>query len=183
MSESSRSGKNVILFTHYSIIQAWLRSCLFFYLHGRSSTPQLKDKYNNEPVGPSVLVYFTEVNTKATGNKQIMILGFEEGWPGFADADYNDIVILLEGNLPEPTSKRFFCEDKKSFDWDYNDVDALQKVCFISLQLYAHHGYRCLSPEVLLRGDGHPACTSHHLFHDSVIPDRLRRCPRLRLRS
>lgn len=86
---------------------------------GRSSTPQLKDRYNNEPAGPSVLVYSMEV---AEGNKQIMILGFEDGWSGSADADYNDIVILLEGNLPEPTSKRFFCEDKESFDWDYNDV-------------------------------------------------------------
>lgn len=88
-------------------------------LNGRSSTPQLKDRYNNEPAGPSVLVYSMEV---AEGNKQIMILGFEDGWAGSADADYNDIVILLEGNLPEPTSKRFFCEDKESFDWDYNDV-------------------------------------------------------------
>lgn len=82
----------------------------------------LKDKYEIEPAGPSVLVYSTEINVQAQGNKQIMMIGFEDGFSGNADADYNDIVIVLEGNLPEPTSKRFFCEDKESFDWDYNDV-------------------------------------------------------------
>ena len=91
----------------------------YLTLHGT-----LKDRYGNTPAGPSVLVYSTEVNTQAQGdNKQIMILGFEDGWSDEnADADYNDIVIVLEGNLPEPASKRFFCEDKNSFDWDYNDV-------------------------------------------------------------
>ena len=99
-----------------------------FYLqaYNASSNPtgnyDLVDRYDNNPAGPSVLVYSMEVNAQAEGNKQIMILGFEDGWAGSADADYNDIVILLEGNLPEPTSKRFFCEDKESFDWDYNDV-------------------------------------------------------------
>ena len=73
-------------------------------------------KYN----GTSTLAYSTQLNDE---NKQVMILGFEDGWrPGPADWDFNDIIILIEGDLPEPTSKRFFCEDLESFDWDYNDV-------------------------------------------------------------
>ncbi|MBR5716150.1 MAG: hypothetical protein IKX59_06140 [Bacteroidales bacterium] len=102
-------------YTYYSNSSTYYRS---------NSTRTLQDRYNVNPAGPSVLVYSTEVNTQAQGdNKQIMILGFEDGWSdNNADADYNDIVIVLEGNLPEPASKRFFCEDKKSFDWDYNDV-------------------------------------------------------------
>ena len=73
-------------------------------------------KYN----GSSTLAYSTQLNDE---NKQVMILGFEDGWrPGPADWDFNDVIILIEGDLPEPTSKRFFCEDLESFDWDYNDV-------------------------------------------------------------
>ncbi len=99
------------------------------YNGGTFSTPsgveghdELEDRYQNNPAGPSVLVYSKEVKDGDT-YKRIMIIGFEDAWADKnADADYNDVVIVLEGNLPEPTSKRFFCEDKESFDWDYNDV-------------------------------------------------------------
>jgi len=71
--------------------------------------------------GTSTLLYSSEMN-----GKQYMIIGFEDAWaygenPG-PDYDFNDIVIVLEGELPVPTSKRFFCEDLQSYDWDYNDV-------------------------------------------------------------
>jgi len=78
--------------------------------------------------GTSTLLYSKELN-----GKQYMIIGVEDAW-GFAnnrntnaatghpDYDFNDVVIVLEGDLPVPTSKRFFCEDLQSYDWDYNDV-------------------------------------------------------------
>lgn len=76
--------------------------------------------------GTSTLLYSSEIN-----GKQYMIIGFEDAW-GYGnnrptgdnqpDYDFNDIVIVIEGELPVPTSKRFFCEDLQSTDWDYNDV-------------------------------------------------------------
>ena len=76
--------------------------------------------------GTSTLLYSSELN-----GKQYMIIGFEDAWAysnnqptgsNQPDYDFNDIVIVLEGKLPVPTSKRFFCEDLQSYDWDYNDV-------------------------------------------------------------
>ncbi len=76
--------------------------------------------YLNYP-GAATLLYSTE-----NDGKQYMIIGFEDAWhlgcPGNPDLDYNDIIFVLEGQLPVPTSKRFFCEDLQSYDWDYNDV-------------------------------------------------------------
>ena len=72
--------------------------------------------------GPSTLVATKEVKGDDGKDKQIMIIGFEDGWQGDPDDDFNDVVLIIEGDLPEPTSKRFFAEDKNSFDWDYNDV-------------------------------------------------------------
>lgn len=102
-------------YTYYSNSTTFTRS-------NSTSSYTYTDKYRKVHDGPSTLVYSMEVNDDAEGDKQIMILGFEDGWSGQADADYNDVVIILEGNLPVPTSKRFFAEDKKSLDWDYNDV-------------------------------------------------------------
>ncbi len=58
-----------------------------------------------------------------------MIIGFEDCWGQGShhtqfelDKDFNDVVFIIEGNLPIPSSKRFFCEDRTSYDWDYNDV-------------------------------------------------------------
>ena len=78
--------------------------------------------------GCSTLLYSNE-RTDENGNKfQSMIIGVEDMW-GYGDDDivtpdydFNDIVFVLEGDLPVPTSKRFFCEDLQSTDWDYNDV-------------------------------------------------------------
>jgi hypothetical protein len=81
--------------------------------------------------GPSTLLYSTEYYDEETQtDKQIMIIGFEDCWGQGesqytqfeCDKDFNDVVFIIEGNLPLPSSKRFFCEDKTSFDWDYNDV-------------------------------------------------------------
>lgn len=58
-----------------------------------------------------------------------MMIGIEDAWgqgtPGTQftlDLDFNDIVLFIEGELPVPSSKRFFAEDKSQYDWDYNDV-------------------------------------------------------------
>lgn len=76
--------------------------------------------------GTSTLLYSSEID-----GKQYMIIGFEDAWgygnnrptgSSHPDYDFNDIVIVIEGELPVPTSKRFFCEDLQSTDWDYNDV-------------------------------------------------------------
>ena len=82
--------------------------------------------------GPSTLLYSTDHIDPETGkDEQVMMIGFEDAWghgtgngtqSNWFDYDFNDVVFLIEGELPVPTSKRFFCEDKTSFDWDYNDV-------------------------------------------------------------
>ena len=79
--------------------------------------------------GTSTLLYTTEDITE-DHDEQIMMIGIEDAWglngrrytQNYLDYDYNDIVLLIEGELPVSENKRFFAEDKKSFDWDYNDV-------------------------------------------------------------
>ena len=75
--------------------------------------------------GCSTLLYSAErIDAEAGVDEQVMMIGFEDAWNlgNGPDFDFNDVVLLIEGKLPIPTAKRFFCEDKKSFDWDYNDV-------------------------------------------------------------
>ena len=100
----------------------------------RDGTPQTFSDYG----GASVLLYSSERYDEATNmDEQIMMIGFEDAWghgpyqgtsvgngtkDGWFDKDFNDVIVLIEGKLPLPTAKRFFCEDKNSFDWDYNDV-------------------------------------------------------------
>ena len=97
-------------------------------------TPQVFSDYG----GASTLLYSSERIDEATGmDEQVMMIGFEDAWghgpykgtsvgngtkDGWFDKDFNDVVFLIEGKLPVPTAKRFFCEDKSSYDWDYNDV-------------------------------------------------------------
>ncbi|MBR5067965.1 MAG: hypothetical protein IKX25_01050 [Bacteroidales bacterium] len=86
--------------------------------------------------GTTTLLYSTDHIDPVTGrDEQVMMIGLEDAWghdngnddaegtqTGWFDKDFNDVVVLIEGELPVPTSKRFFTEDKKSYDWDYNDV-------------------------------------------------------------
>ena len=74
--------------------------------------------------GPSTLLYSLENLTADGTQKQIIVLGFEDIWfpGGTSDRDFNDVVLFIEGSLPIASSKRFFSEDLKSFDYDYNDV-------------------------------------------------------------
>lgn len=83
--------------------------------------------------GMSTLLYSTEHIDDVTGkDEQVMMIGIEDAWGhegtentqdiSWFDKDFNDIVVLIEGELPVPSAKRFFIEDKTSFDWDYNDV-------------------------------------------------------------
>ena len=100
----------------------------------RDGTPQTFSDYD----GASTLLYSAERIDETTGmDEQVMMIGFEDAWghgaykgasagngtmDGWFDRDFNDVVLLIEGKLPVPAAKRFFCEDKNSFDWDYNDV-------------------------------------------------------------
>lgn len=74
--------------------------------------------------GPSTLLYSLEKLTEDGTQEQIIVLGFEDIWfpGGTSDRDFNDVVLFIEGSLPIASSKRFFSEDLKSFDYDYNDV-------------------------------------------------------------
>lgn len=83
--------------------------------------------------GASTLINTTEHIDETTGkDEQIIMIGFEDAWgldgnsqdgvPDYDDYDFNDVVILIEGDLPVAENKRFFCEDKSKVDWDYNDV-------------------------------------------------------------
>lgn len=83
----------------------------------------------NGYVGASTLLYNME-----NDGEQYMVIGFEDGWgydycTNYAssnydnpDFDFNDIIFVLAGKLPVASPKRFFCEDRTSYDWDYNDV-------------------------------------------------------------
>lgn len=79
---------------------------------------------NNDYEGTSTLFY----GTPEGSNTQVMVIGFEDMWVQGVfnnippDYDFNDVIIFIEGELPEPSSKRFFAEDLASFDFDYNDV-------------------------------------------------------------
>ena len=87
--------------------------------------------YNNYG-GCTTLLYTTShiVDETSGAEEQVMMVGLEDAWglngskgtPNYLDYDFNDVVILIEGELPVPTAKRFFVEDKSSYDWDYNDV-------------------------------------------------------------
>ena len=95
-------------------------------------TPQVFSDYG----GASTLLYSSErIVPSEHVDEQVMIIGFEDAWghdngddaneltqTGWFDKDFNDIVVILIGKLPEPSSKRFFAEDLESFDYDYNDV-------------------------------------------------------------
>ena len=81
--------------------------------------------------GMSTLLYSDDHISSSTNlEEEIMIIGIEDafghngsnGTINFLDYDFNDIVLYIKGDFPEPTSKRFFTEDKKQFDYDYNDV-------------------------------------------------------------
>lgn len=102
-----------------------------------SNQPPVFVDYNGENVtfekyvGPSTKLYTTERIDESTGkDEQIMMIGFEDafgldgtkGTNDYDDYDFNDIVLLIEGDLPVSENKRFFAEDKSAYDWDYNDV-------------------------------------------------------------
>ena len=81
--------------------------------------------------GNSTLLFTTERIDESTGkDEQIMMIGFEDAWglngsnytPDYLDLDFNDVVLIIDGELPVSDTKRFFIEDKSAFDWDYNDV-------------------------------------------------------------
>ena len=100
-----------------------------FYLSYRGDNGVNYTYYSNvrpdpDYEGTSTLFYGTPEGSKS----QVMVIGFEDMWVQGAfqniapDYDFNDIIIFIEGELPEPSSKRFFAEDLASFDYDYNDV-------------------------------------------------------------
>ncbi|MBR5067967.1 MAG: hypothetical protein IKX25_01060 [Bacteroidales bacterium] len=115
----SGSAWNPTYYRFYSNSSTYKYGTNVNYLNNNGT---LIGKDGNTYDGASTLVYSMEVNDEAEGDKQIMIIGFEDGWAGTADLDFNDLVIMIEGDLPVPAAKRFFCEDKESLDWDYNDV-------------------------------------------------------------
>lgn len=79
--------------------------------------------------GNSTLLYTTERITENHA-EQLMMIGLEDAWgldgtngaPDWMDLDFNDVVLVIDGELPLSDTKRFFVEDKSAFDWDYNDV-------------------------------------------------------------
>ena len=88
---------------------------------------QKPDPFNDntweEYGGCSTLLYSAEYIDIETGkDEQVMMIGFEDAWHMGPDLDFNDVVLLIEGQLPLPAAKRFFCEDLKSYDYDFNDV-------------------------------------------------------------
>ena len=79
--------------------------------------------------GNATLLYTTERVT-ADHAEQLMMIGLEDAWgldgtngaPDWMDLDYNDVVLVIDGELPLSDTKRFFMEDLSACDWDYNDV-------------------------------------------------------------
>lgn len=81
--------------------------------------------------GASTLLYSADYTDPDTNQEEeVMMIGFEDAFgldgenetDNYYDKDFNDVVLLILGDLPEPSSKRFFAEDLTSFDYDYNDV-------------------------------------------------------------
>ena len=70
---------------------------------------------------PAQLLYSGE-----SESEKYMIIGFEDDWRVVDiinnDFDFNDVVLVISGDLPVTSPKRFLCEDLYSLDFDYNDV-------------------------------------------------------------
>lgn len=83
--------------------------------------PNLLNAITGRFDGPALLLYSGESETE-----KVMVIGFEEDWGIIVglrnDLDFNDVVLYISGNLPMASPKRFFAEDLKSLDFDYNDV-------------------------------------------------------------
>lgn len=95
-----------------------------FYLSFR--TYQNNKYYSNDAPNNDYDDYSQLLYTVEHDIDKIMMIGFEDCWYPYVywspDHDYNDVIVYIEGDLPVPTNKRFFAEDLKSLDWDYNDV-------------------------------------------------------------
>ena len=109
----------------------------FYYRRFDNGT---SDSYTYTNYGGCTTLLYTSshiVDETTGAEEQVMMVGLEDAFGlvgrttvnghtyntnNYLDYDFNDVVILIEGELPVPTSKRFFVEDKSSFDWDYNDV-------------------------------------------------------------
>ena len=70
------------------------------------------------------------------------MIGFEDNWSNSSDRDFNDVVVVISTTeqeiLPSPISARYFCEDKESLDWDFND--AVFDVSNTGITIYAVGG-------------------------------------------
>ena len=92
----------------------------FTYVDGIGGTSsETSYAFDSADEGRAMLLYNAE-----TDNQRIMMIGFEDckETGNSQQKDINDFVIYVSGDLPEPTSKLFFCEDLNDFDFDYNDV-------------------------------------------------------------
>lgn len=90
----------------------------FTYVNGVGNKETLY-KYDSADEGRAMLLYNAESDTQ-----RIMMIGFEDCMEtgSSQQTDINDFIIYISGDLPEPTSKLFFCEDLYDYDFDYNDV-------------------------------------------------------------
>ncbi len=88
-----------------------------------------QDTVYNTFGGNATLLYTTERITENHA-EQLMMIGLEDAWgldgtngaENWMDLDYNDVVLVIDGELPLSDTKRFFMEDLSACDWDYNDV-------------------------------------------------------------
>lgn len=88
----------------------------YFYYSAASQSMILKDDsftYFDEATNSNITTYYR-------------MIGFEDDWSRNSDRDFNDVVVVISTTeqeiLPSPISARYFCEDKNSLDWDFNDV-------------------------------------------------------------
>jgi hypothetical protein len=94
---------------------------IFTHTYYTDEYPNLLNAFTGRFDGPALLLYTGESETE-----KVMVIGFEEDWGLIVglrnDLDFNDVVLYISGNLPMASPKRYFAEDLKSLDFDYNDV-------------------------------------------------------------
>ena len=107
-------GAEFDLFVEYP---GWLLTHTYY----TDEYPNLLNAITGRFDGPALLLYTGESETE-----KVMVIGFEEDWGVIVglrnDLDFNDVVLYISGNLPMASPKRYFAEDLKSLDFDYNDV-------------------------------------------------------------
>jgi hypothetical protein len=141
------------------------------YIYTTGKPPNLVYDLFSRYDSPAQLLYSGE-----SESDKFMIIGFEDDWRLLDvlinDFDFNDVVLIISGNLPVTTPKRFLAEDLYSLDFDYND--AVFDVSNTGITLRAVGGTLPIYLQVQEKGKHNPTTTGelHELLGGETYVDK-----------